>query len=509
MEKGTVYLVGAGPGDAGLLTMRGAELLGRANVVVYDALCNPSLLKLVSPEAEIIFGGKRAGVHAIPQDQLNQLLVDKASDGKTVVRLKGGDPFVFGRGGEEAGELVKAGVSFEIVPGISSAIAAPAYAGIPITHRDHCSSFTVITGHEQPGKGGDSAIDWEQLSSDPGTKIILMGVDRIRSITDRLMENGLGRDTPVGMVRWGTTGRQKTLIGQLDDIADLVGKNDFQSPAVTIIGNVVGLREKLNWFEKLPLFGQRVVVTRTRQQASVLSNQLTELGAEVLEIPTIRIEDPDDKIMLKDGLLGLGSYQWLIFTSPNGVDRFFAYFFKAFDDIRDIGGCRIAAIGPATAAKLKDLRLNIDLMPEDYSAAGVAKAFQKSKDYTIENENVALFRAQIANPELPKALEKLGAIVDDIPVYKTVPETEDVTGAVAMMEEAGADWITFTSSSTVENFNARFGIVQSIEQYGMKPISIGPETSKTLRNLDVEPAIEASTHTISGVVTALREVAEC
>ena len=329
MEKGTVYLVGAGPGDAGLLTMRGAELLGRANVVVYDALCNPSLLKLVSPEAEIIFGGKRAAAHAIPQDQLNQLLVDKAYEGKTVVRLKGGDPFVFGRGGEEAEELVEAGVPFEIVPGISSAIAAPAYAGIPITHRDHCSSYTVITGHEQSEKSNQSAIDWQRLAGDLGTKIVLMGVERIQSIADRLMENGLAADTPVCMVRWGTTARQQTLCGQLDSIAELVDKNNFQPPAVTIIGSVVGLREKLNWFEKRPLFGQRVVVTRTRQQASTLSSQLTELGAEVLEIPTIRIEDPDDKLSLKDGLLGLGSYQWLIFTSPNGVDRFFKYFLKS------------------------------------------------------------------------------------------------------------------------------------------------------------------------------------
>jgi uroporphyrinogen III methyltransferase/synthase len=507
MEKGTVYLVGAGPGDVGLLTVRGAELLGRAKVVVYDALCNPSLLKLVSPEAEIIFGGKRAADHAIAQDQLNKLLIVKASEGKTVVRLKGGDPFVFGRGGEEAEKLAEADVPFEIVPGISSTIAAPAYAGIPVTHRDHCSSYTVITGHEQPEKGDQSAIDWQRLAGDPGTKIVLMGVDRIRAIADRLMENGLAADTPVGMVRWGTTGRQQTLCGQLDSIAELVDKNNFQPPAVTIIGSVVGLREKLNWFEKRPLFGQRVVVTRTRQQASALSSQLEELGAEVLEIPTIRIEDPDDKITLKDGLLGLGSYQWFIFTSPNGVERFFDYFFRAFDDIRDIGGCRIAAIGPATAAKLKDLHLNIDLMPKDYTAVGVAKAFKESEYFTIENENVALFRAQVANPELPKALEKLGAIVDDIPVYKTVPETNDVNGAVSMLEEGGADWITFTSSSTVENFDARFGIVNALQQHEMKPISIGPETSKTLRDLGVEPAIEASTHTIPGVVAALREVA--
>ena len=499
----TVYLVGAGPGDAGLLTVRGAELLARADVVAYDALCNPALLKLAPPAAEIIFAGKRSADHAIPQDELNALLVEQADQGKIVVRLKGGDPFVFGRGGEEAQELADAGVPFEIVPGIPSAVAAPAYAGIPVTHRDHCSSYTVITGHERPEKGNESAIDWKNLAKNPGTKIVLMGVERLRDIADQLLKNSLAADTPVALVRWGTTGRQQTLTGQLDAIAETVEQANFKSPAVTIIGSVVNLRAELNWFEQRPLFGQRVVVTRTRQQASTLANRLSELGADVLEIPTIRIEGPTNKLPLRDALLGLGSYQWLVFTSPNGVNYFFKYFLRGFDDLRDLGGCRIAAIGPATAAKLAALHLKVDLIPEDYTAAGVAKAFTDSDEFTIENENMCLLRAEVANPELPKALEELGAIVDDIPVYKTVLETEDRTGTVDRLNEGGADWITFTSSSTVEHFDARFGIVKSLQQHGMKPISIGPETTKALKRLGIDPAVESSPHTIRGVVEAI------
>ena len=506
-KPGTVYLVGAGPGDPGLLTLRAAELLAAADVVLYDALCNTALLAHAPTSAEILYVGKRSADHAIPQDQLNQLLVKKASEGKTIVRLKGGDPFVFGRGGEEAQELAAAGVSFEIVPGISSSVAAPAYAGIPVTHRDHCSSYTVITGHECPEKGEESAIDWANLAAHPGTKLVLMGVERLRGIADKLMEHGLSGDTPVALVRWGTTGRHETLTGKLDGIADAVEKAEFKAPAVTIIGTVVNLREELSWFERRPLLGHRVVVTRTRQQASALSARLVGLGADVLEIPTIRIEEPDDKERLKDGMLSLGTYQWLIFTSPNGVDRFFNYFFKAFDDLRDLGGCRIAAIGPATAAKLKALHLNVDLMPAEYTAAGVARAFAESKEFNIENENVALFRAQVANPDLPLELEKLQAIVDDIPVYKTVPETDDRNGSVSRLAEEGAQWITFTSSSTVENFDARFGLVDTLKRHDMKAISIGPETTKTLVALGVAPAAEADPHTIPGVVEALLQAA--
>jgi uroporphyrinogen III methyltransferase/synthase len=502
---GTVYLVGAGPGDAGLLTLRGAELLDRADVVVYDALVNPDLLRLAPKSAEIIYGGKRAKAHAIPQEELNALLVLKAKEGKTVVRLKGGDPYLFGRGGEEAEELVAGKVPFEVVPGVSSIFAAPNYAGIPITHRDFCSSFSVITGHEKPDKD-ESSIDYRLWASLPGTKVVLMGVERIREIAGELVKHGLPASTPVGMVRWGTTGRQETLEGTLGTIADLVAERKFTAPAVTVIGDVVKLRHKLNWFEKRPLFGQRVVVTRTREQASQLSRQLRDLGADVLEVPTIKIAaltDNEQLTNLKDALLELGSYDWLAFTSPNGVDAFFGYFFKGFGDIRALGNLRLAAIGPATAAKLAELHLRVDVMPEQYLAAKVAKAIN---DYeSVENLKILLLRAEVANPELPKMLAEMGAIVDDIACYRTVPETGDITGAAARMLEEGADWITFTSSSTVENFHTRFNLPELLAKYaGLKTISIGPETSKALAKLEVKPTVEAKVHTIDGLVHALR-----
>ena len=500
--KGIVYLVGAGPGDAGLLTMRGAELLGRADVVVYDPLVNPDLLRLAPRDAEIIYGGKRARDHAIPQENLNALLVTKAREGKTVVRLKGGDPYVFGRGGEEAEELADAGIQFEVVPGVSSIVAGPNYAGIPLTHRDHCSSFTVVTGHEDPTKE-QTSLDFEQLAKIPGTKVVLMGVERIRSLAESLIRHGMPGNTPVGMVRWGTTGQQESIEGTLGTIADVVEKKQFKAPAVTVIGDVVRLRDKLNWAEKRALFGQRIVVTRTREQASQLSRQLLELGAEVLEIPTIRIVPPDDPQDLIDALLGLNVYDWLIFTSPNGVSTFFDYFFKTFDDLRDIGGARIAAIGPATAAKLKELHLKVDLMPAEYLTKKIVSAFQGFE--SIENLRMCLLRAQVANPELPRTLEEKGAIVDDIACYKTVPETEDRNGAAARMLEVGADWITFTSSSTVESFHARFDLPKLLQRFPRTRLaSIGPETSKALVALGLKAAVEAREHTIDGLVAALR-----
>ncbi len=500
-SKGTVYLVGAGPGDAGLMTLRGAELLARADVVVYDALVNPDLLRLAAKSAEIIYGGKRANAHAIPQEELNQLLVRKAKEGKCVVRLKGGDPYVFGRGGEEAEELAAAKIPFEVVPGISSIVAAPNYAGIPITHRDHCSSFTVITGHEDPTKDVTN-IDWAQLAKTDGTKIVLMGVERIREIAEKLVANGMSAATPVAMIRWGTTGEQTSIEGTLATIADVVADKKFSAPAVTIIGDVVKLRRKLNWFENRPLFGQRIVVTRTREQASQLSKQLLERGADVLEIPTIKIIPPTRQRELAEALLELNSYDWLVFTSPNGVSAFFEYFFKAFDDMRDIGGVRIAAVGPATASKLKELHLKVDLMPEEYVTEKIADAFKKFE--SIENLKILLLRAEVANPELPQKLEEMGAIVDDVAVYKTIPESEDVNGAAAKLMESGADWITFTSSSTVENFHARFDLPALLKKFPKtKLASIGPETTKTILELGLKPAVEAKPHTIEGVVKAI------
>jgi uroporphyrinogen III methyltransferase / synthase len=500
-SKGTVYLVGAGPGDVGLLTLRGAELLGRAEVVVYDALVNRELLRMAPKTAEIIYAGKRASDHAIPQDELSDLLVAKAREGKTVVRLKGGDPYVFGRGGEEAEELADANVPFEVVPGISSTVAGPNYAGIPITHRDHCSSYTVITGHEDPAKD-ESSIDWAQVAKISGTKIILMGVTRIRDIARKLVEHGLDAATPVAMVRWGTTGRQQSIEGTLATIADVVEKSKFSAPAVTVIGDVVKLRKRLNWFEQRPLFGKRVVVTRTREQSSELSRQLSELSADVLEIPTIKIMLTDRRADLADALLELNSYNWIVFTSPNGVTMFFEAFFKAFEDLRDIGGVRIAAVGPATAAKLKEFHLKVDVMPAEYLSAKIVKALISFE--SIENLKILLMRAEVASPDLPMDLEAMGAIVDDIACYKTVPETEDVSGAATKLTEEGADWVTFTSSSTVENFHARFDLPALIKKFPkIKLASIGPETSKALTALGLKPTVEAKPHSIEGLVKAL------
>lgn len=499
--KGTVYLVGAGPGDAGLLTLRAAELLKRAEVVVYDALVNKDLLRLAPPTAELIYGGKRAKEHAIPQDELNALLIEKAKGGKTVVRLKGGDPYIFGRGGEEAEELAAAGIPFEVVPGVSSISAAANYAGIPLTHRSHASSFTVVTGHENAEKES-SVVDWEWLAREPGTKVILMGVERIRQIATELIKHGLSTETPVGMIRWGTRGRQQSIDGTLATIADLVESRNFGAPAITVIGDVVKLRSKLNWFEHRPLFGQRVVVTRTRDQASELSARLLELGAEVLEIPTIKIEMPENKKDLMEALLALGEYDWIVFTSPNGVTAFFDLFFKAFEDIRALGNLRIAAVGPATAAKLKELHLRIDAMPEEYLASNVAAAIAAFE--SIANLRVLLMRAEVANPELPAELDRLGAIVDDVACYRTVPETEDLNGSAARLAEDGADWVTFTSSSTVENFNQRFNLAGLKKQFpDIRFASIGPETSKALRKLGFEPDVEAREHNIAGLIRAL------
>ena len=499
--KGMVYLVGAGPGDAGLLTLRGAELLRRADVVVYDALVNADLLRLAPKSAEVIYAGKRAAAHALPQAELNQLLVAQAKAGKCVVRLKGGDPYLFGRGGEEAEELADAGVPFEVVPGISSFVAGPNYAGIPITHREHCSSFTVITGHEDPTKD-DSSLDWAQLARVPGTKVVLMGVERIKVIAAQLIQHGLSADTPVAMIRWGTTGRQQTIEGTLANIASIVAKKKFTAPAVTVIGGVVKLRKKLNWFEKRPLFGQRIVVTRTREQASHVSAQLAERGAEVLEIPTIKIVLTDRREPLLDAIVGLNSYDWIVFTSPNGVTLFFESFFKAFEDLRDIGGVRFAAVGPATAAKLKELHLKVDLMPGEYVASAIAKAFTKFE--SIENLKILLLRAEVANAELPAALEALGGIVDDVACYRTVPETEDLNGAAARFTEHGADWITFASSSAVENFHTRFNLLEQLQKFPQTRLaSIGPETTKAIAALGLQPAVEAKQHTLEGLVKAI------
>jgi uroporphyrinogen III methyltransferase/synthase len=483
------------------LTMRGAELLARADVVVYDALVNPELLNLAPPAAEIIFGGKRPPEKAIPQDELNQMLIAKAREGKTVVRLKGGDPYVFGRGGEEAEQLADAAVAFEVVPGVSSFVAVPAYAGVPLTHRQFSSRLTLITGHEDPAKEA-ATIDWAQVAKTPGTQVIMMGTDRIGHIALELIHHGMSPSTSVAMIRWGTTSRQQSIAGTLATIGEVAAREKIVPPTVAVIGEVVKLREKLNWFERRPLFGQRVVVTRGREQAGEFSRSLRELGAEVFEIPVIRTEPPTRREDVVDALLELNSYDWLVFTSANGVATFFSYFFKQFHDMRDLGGAHIAAVGPATANKLKELHLQVDLMPEEANGAKMAEAFSEFE--TIENLKICLFRAEAANPDLPRALEAMGAIVDDIACYKTVRETQDRTGVAARFQESGAEWVTFTSGSTVEHFHARFDLPTLLKRFPqMKLASIGPETSRKLGSLDLRPSVEAKAHTTEGLAQAI------
>lgn len=500
-SKGAVYLVGAGPGDAGLLTLRGAELLRRADVVLYDALVNPELLRLGPPSAEFIARGKNM---TMPQQEITALLVAKAREGKCVVRLKGGDPYIFGRGGEEAEALAAEKIHFEVVPGVSSIVAAPNYAGIPLTHREHCSSFTVFTGHSDSAEAA-TALRYEQIAKIPGTKVVLMGTDNLEDWTKSLIAQGMPAETPVAIVQWGTLGRQKSVAGTLATIASLAAKEKIVPPALTIVGDVVKLRRKLNWFEQRPLFGRRIVVTRARTQAGDFVQRLAEQGAEVLEIPAIKTVPTSNKQDIVDALLELNAYDWLVFTSANGVTAFFDLFFKRFQDLRDLGGARIAAVGPATAAKLRELHLQVDLTPDEALGAKIAAAFAKYE--SVENLKMCLLRAGEANPDLPRELEMLGAIVDDIAIYHTVAETEDWSGAGADLLKNGADWITFTSGSTVEHFHARFDLPKLLKKFPQtKLASIGPETSKAIRALKLEPALEAREHTTDGLMAELLKV---
>jgi uroporphyrinogen III methyltransferase/synthase len=493
-SKGLCILAGAGPGDIGLVTLRAKEALEQAQVVVYDYLCNPEILKWAPVDAEIVFAGKKSGHHTLRQEEINQLLVAKTMEGKRVVRLKGGDPFVFGRGGEEAEALAAAGLAFEIVPGISSAIAVPAYAGIPLTHRDFTSSFTVFTGHEDPVKE-ETGIDYQALVAGKGTLVMLMGMDRLASIVPELLANGADVHLPVALIRWGTTGRQETLVGELGTIVAAADK--FQPPAIAVFGRVVQLREKLHWFEKRPLFGRRIVVTRTRKQASVLSTRLRILGAEVYELPTIRIEPPENLMDFGELVRDAYQYEWLIFTSANGVDAFFDMFYKLYNDARSIGNVKIAVIGPATAQRIKDWHLSVDLQPKEFIAEAIIDGLLEFG--SVENLKFLVVRAMGAREILPKRLTELGAIVDEAIAYRTVPETNDTSAVRERFQAEGADLVTFTSSSTVENFLA----LKLPWPPGMKTASIGPITSETMRKNGLAVDVEAAQYDVDGLVAAI------
>jgi uroporphyrinogen III methyltransferase/synthase len=500
---GRVYLVGAGPGSLDLVTLRARHLIGVAHVLVYDYLCNPAMLSWARPEAEIIYAGKSASAHTLTQDEINSLLVDRAQQGKIVVRLKGGDPYVFGRGGEEALVLAQAEIPFEVVAGVTSAIAAPSYAGIPVTHRGVASTVTFITGHEDPTKT-ESSLDWSHLAQLRGTKVFLMGVERLREITQRLMDEGADAGTPVALVRWGTTGRQESLEGTLSTIAELVEKQGFAAPAITVVGDVVRLRKELNWFEALPLHGKRIVVTRTQKQAGQLTARLMHLGADVLEIPTIRIAPVTLNEAEREKLAAMSEhFDWIVFTSPNGVDEFFNWYERLHLDIRQLGPVRFAAVGPATAQHIERRHLRVVLQPAIYTTKELAEGFSR---ISLRDVRFCIAHGNKADPYLADYLRKNGASVEEWIVYETSPETEDRNGARSRFLREGAHFITFTSASTVENWHALK--LQPGEGAPLpRVVSIGPVTTAELQGLNYQDVTEASAATMDSLVETICRLA--
>ncbi len=497
---GTVYLVGAGPGDPGLITVRGAECLGRAELVVYDRLSNASLLDLAPPSAERVFMGKDPETPAGLQEAINNLLVEAALAGKTVVRLKGGDPFVYGRGGEELQALGAAGVPFEVVPGVTSAVAAPAYAGIPVTHRGAASAFTVVSGSEDPGKP-EPALDWAALAAMPGTLVVLMGWKALPGIVHALMEHGRPPDEPVAVTQWGTLPQQRTVVGTLADIVERGRQAGLASPVVTVVGEVVRLRESLRWFDIRPLFGKRVLVTRSRAQAGVLSHLLAAQGAEPVELPTVRILPLEGYAELDAALTWAHDYHWLVFTSANGVEAAFDRLRALGRDARALGPARVAAIGPATAAALLERGVVADFVPDTYTSEAVAEGFRR---YSMEGAKVLLPRADIGQETLPDGLRALGAEVDQVTAYRTVTPADASHRARETLSSGTIDVATFTSSSTVRNLVELLdGDLALLD--GVVVVSIGPVTSRTAAELGVRVDVEAREHTVPGVVKALVE----
>ncbi len=500
--KGKAYLVGAGPGDPQLISLRGLELIRRAEVIIYDYLANPQLLKGASAQAELIYVGKKADRHTLKQEQITRLIVDKAKAGKQVVRLKGGDPFIFGRGAEEAEELADQGVDFEIVPGITSAISVPAYAGIPLTHRDYTSGVAFFTGHEGEGKES-SGIDWDKIATGVGTLVFLMGVGNLEHNVSKLMKHGRDPETPVALIRWGSTPKQQTVVGCLKDIVAKAGQAGMKPPAITVVGEVVALREKLNWFEHKPLFGKGVVVTRTRTQASQLSTKLAELGAEVFEFPTIRIEAVDDYRQLDAALKRLADYDWLIFTSVNGVEYFLKRLKAKGLDIRELKGLKLCAIGPATAQALLDLHLRVDYVPPEYRAEAIISGLEQQG---IKGQRVLIPRAQAAREILPEQLAGLGAKVEVVPTYKTVKAESNAKELKELFQQKRVQLVTFTSSSTVNNFVELLGQdnLPSLMD-GVIIASIGPITAKTAEKHSLISQIMPPDYTIPALVAAIGE----
>ena len=505
-SPGIVYLVGAGPGDPGLITVKGLRCVEQADTVVYDSLVNTSLLRHVRDGAELVFVGKRAKHHLIEQSAINALLVERAQAGQQVVRLKGGDPCLFARGGEEAAALAEAGVPFEIVPGVTSAIAVPAYAGIPVTHRDHTSSVTFVTGHQNPRKPLTEE-EWQRVTDSAGTLVFLMCAARLTEIAEKLLKCGRSSDTPCAVTQWGTLPEQRTVEGPLGDIAQRCREGKIEPPVVLVVGSVVSLRSALKWYELKPLFGQRVVATRPRHQSRKLIDLLEFLGAQTLEFPTIEIVPVADGGPLDAALADLSTMDWVVFTSVNGVDAVFERLYRLGLDARALSSSKLCAIGPATAERLDELKLRVDLVPEHYRAECIVDAFGELGD--VAGKKFLLPRADIAPDTLPDGLKQLGAEVIEVDAYRTIVPDSAPEDVLDRMLNGEASFVTFTSSSTAANFVRIIGEenVRRIPET-VRYASIGPTTSSTMRDLGLRVAAEAEEHTIPGLVKAISDLVQ-
>ncbi|MBI4843771.1 MAG: uroporphyrinogen-III C-methyltransferase [Nitrospirae bacterium] len=503
--KGKVYLVGAGPGDIGLLTVKGLACLQKAEAVVYDFHLNAQILNYIKHDAEFIYAGKRGGQHTMSQDEINRILVEKAGEGKKVCRLKGGDPFVFGRGGEEAEALFEAGIEFEIVPGVSSAVAAPAYAGIPLTHRAYSSSITILPGYEDLTKS-ESSIDWAGIASGRGTIVFLMAVKNINEVCRKLIENGRRPETPVAVIRWGTRADQKTVVGALDNIAELIRETEIRPPAVMVVGDVVNLREKLKWYEKKPLFGHRILITREHSTGFEL---LEELGAELMEFHTIKIAPPKDWGPLDSAIAGIASYDWLVLTSANGVRYFFSRLFEK-GDIRDLKGLSVCAVGTKTASAINGYGIKVDMVPEEFNSEGLIEAFvsahgREKNEEKLKGVKILLPRAEAAREVFPERVRELGGEIDAVTAYRSVkPETHGKR-LRRFLKEGKITVATFTSAATFNNF------MEMMEGDGGGLLNdvaiavIGPVTARAVEKAGLKVSIMPADATVDAMARAVMD----
>ncbi|MFQ5441443.1 MAG: uroporphyrinogen-III C-methyltransferase [Thermodesulfobacteriota bacterium] len=500
INKGKVYLVGAGPGDPGLITLKGLAAIKEADCVIYDFLANARLIGHARPGVETIYVGKKGSFKSMEQGKINRLIVQKARSGKKVVRLKGGDPFVFGRGGEEASALAGAKIPFEVIPGVTSAVAAPAYAGIPLTDRELSSAVTFITGHEDPLKERAN-IAWDRLSTGRGTLVFLMGWKNLAFIRKKLLENGWSPATPVALIRWGTMAAQVTVSGRLDNIVELSKEAGIKPPVITVVGDVVRLRDRLNWFETKPLFAKRVLVTRASEQAGEFTALLESRGAAAVVMPTIKTTRPPSWAPLDRAIKKLPTYDWAVFTSVNGVKYFFERLYKLGKDVRELKGVRICAIGPRTAAEIRALNIKVDITPKKFIAEAVLKALGRRG---IKGKRFLLARALVAREVLPQEIKRLGGSIDVVPAYRTVRPLKEAAVVMGLIKEGEIDVITFTSSSTVTNFLRFFkkgeapGLLNSA-----KIACIGPITARTASENGLSVDIMPEEYTIPALTEAV------